>query len=71
MSDVDAALHPWGGRNIDPGQITLNQPHTLVLHRDFAFLRSVNVRRFGAVHQAVRAADDLGPARGWPSAVQD
>lgn len=64
MSDVDPALHPAGLRNIDRHQIAENQPHTLVVDREIAFLRSVNVRRFAAVHQHGRAADNVSACEG-------
>ncbi|MDT0507614.1 hypothetical protein [Novosphingobium sp. MMS21-SN21R] len=64
MSDVDVALHPQAHRNIDRRQIAGNQPHTLVEHAEFAFLRFVNVGRFAAVHQADHAMDEIPVCEG-------
>lgn len=57
MSDVDAALHLHRGRNIDPGQLSEIMHYTLVVGGNLRFLRSVNVWRFAAVHQAVQATE--------------
>ncbi|MES2301939.1 MAG: hypothetical protein V4521_07710 [Pseudomonadota bacterium] len=69
MSDVDVALHPSGSANIDRHQIAENQPHTLGLERDFPFLRSVNVGRFAAVHQAAHATEKASVCEG--QAIRD
>lgn len=57
MSDVDAALHPYRGRNIDPGQISETMHYTLVVGGNLRFLSGINVWRFAAVHQAVQATE--------------
>ncbi|MCY1672252.1 hypothetical protein OVA07_14695 [Novosphingobium sp. SL115] len=67
MSDVDFALHPWAARNIDRHQITENQTSTLVVERQFAFLRFVNVGRFVAVHQHGQATDKVPANEGLAS----
>jgi hypothetical protein len=67
MSDVIFALHPRAARNIDRHQIAENQAPTLVVERQFAFLRSVNVGRFGTVHQHGQATDKVPVNEGLAS----